>query len=336
MSLKINLYSPDLFETNDQVAIIFEITNTSAKTINVLKWFTPLEDLRSSCLYVKAGRKIIRYDGIKVKRGKPTIESFQQMAPGESISRKINLEEAYDLPLSGNVKIKFDVTDLLAANLKDFDVKGGQYTVDTKHHIRKLDAVGCTFQLKRMSKKLITFGVAMRSDQKNDTTTKDDVKDAKVQGMSATEGTKVKVAHTNGYTLATGALSSLGNNPKYEKWFGVHTAVRFAEVKRVLGKVKTGLETKQYTYINNGPKCDPDDIAYTSDGSDKVFICKGFWGLPETGENSQAGTIVHEHSHTSGYTGDHGYGVDECIQLAKHNPDNAIDNGDSYQFYSET
>jgi peptidyl-Lys metalloendopeptidase len=333
MSLKINLYSPDLFETGDQVSIIFELINTFDETINVLRWFTPLEGLRSDCLQVKIGQKIIRYDGIKVKRGKPTAKNFQPLKPGESIAQKIDLEEAYDLPLTGNAKISFDVSQMLAAKLKDFKVKGGEYTVEPKQKLKKLDAIGCAFKLKRTSKKSITFGEEMRSPKDG---SKNGVTDPKLQGMSTDEGKKVKAAHNNGYALTINAIASLANDATYKKWFGGHTALRFAKVKKVFDKVKAGLETKQFTYINNGPSCDPGDIAYTSNGSDKIFICKGFWGLPGTGEDSQAGTIVHEHSHTSSATGDHAYGVDDCAQLAKDNPDLAVDNGDSYQFYSET
>jgi len=333
MSLKISLYSPELFETNDDVDIIFEVTNTANHAVSILKWFTPLEGLRSSCLLIKSGNKIIRYEGIKVKRGEPDQESFLEIEPGESVSQKISLEEAYNLPLSGNIKVKFDLNMVFAIDDLKKNIKiVSQYN---RLKINQLAAVGCVFKLNRKNKKVMTFGAKMQGAKVSKLKT-NALKEPKVKDMSTDEAKKIKTAHSNGYALAKAALTSLANDPKYVKWFGAHNAARFAEVKRVFGKVKSGLEAVEFTYINNGPSCESKDIAYTADGSDKIWLCKGFWSLGATGVDSQAGTIVHEHSHTSGFTDDHEYGIAKCVQLAKDDPEKAIDNGDSYQFYSET
>src|SRR4051812_10196973 len=112
MSVKISLYSTGEYKSNDGVNIIFEVTNTSKEEILVLKWFTPLEGLRSSCLQVKVNGKLIPYDGIKVKRGTPTLDNFVRLATGESLREKVNLEVAYDLPLKGNVVVEFELEKL--------------------------------------------------------------------------------------------------------------------------------------------------------------------------------------------------------------------------------
>ena len=50
---------------------------------------------------------------------------------------------------------------------------------------------------------------------------------------------------------------------------------------------------------------------------------------------SEAGTIVHECTHTFARTQDHAYRSDPCKQLALNNPGKALANADSYKFFVE-
>lgn len=50
-----------------------------------------------------------------------------------------------------------------------------------------------------------------------------------------------------------------------------------------------------------------------------------------------AGTIVHEHTHFDIYGGtrDHAYGQEPCKALASQDPDTAIANADSHEYFAE-
>lgn len=336
MSVKINLYSTGEYKSNDGVNIIFELTNMSKNDILVLKWFTPLEGLRSSCLRVKVNGKIIPYDGIKVKRGTPTVGNFIRLRAGESASEKVKLDEAYDLPLRGNVLVEFEIEKLLVVKNEAIKNAASIHTEALKQRLKKVEMAGCQFKMRRTRKAVKSFGILMRTKKKSSRGIRGTPKDPNTEGMNEDEKKKMKAAHVKGHSMANDSLTGLADNAKYKKWFGAHTAARFTAVTNVYNKVTKGLEDKQFTYVNNGPSCEDGDIAYTSDGSAKIFICKAFWDLSATGENSKAGTVVHEHSHTSASTNDHTYGIDACIKLAKDDPNKAIDNGDNFEYYSET
>lgn len=51
----------------------------------------------------------------------------------------------------------------------------------------------------------------------------------------------------------------------------------------------------------------------------------------------QGGTLVHESSHftQNAGTGDHVYGQDGCKSLAISDPDSAVDNADSHEYFAE-
>ena len=64
---------------------------------------------------------------------------------------------------------------------------------------------------------------------------------------------------------------------------------------------------------------------------------EAFWMAPMTGTDSKAGTLVHEMSHFNVVAGtdDHKYGQAACRTLATTNPDQAIDNADSHEYFAE-
>ena len=68
-----------------------------------------------------------------------------------------------------------------------------------------------------------------------------------------------------------------------------------------------------------------------------IYLCGAFWNAPATGTDSKAGTLVHEASHftVNGGTQDYAYGQAECKSLAINNPDEAIFNADSHEYFTE-
>ncbi|KAB5588437.1 Peptidyl-Lys metalloendopeptidase [Ceratobasidium theobromae] len=56
-----------------------------------------------------------------------------------------------------------------------------------------------------------------------------------------------------------------------------------------------------------------------------------------TGTDSKAGTIVHEQTHFDEYGGtrDHAYGQHGCQELAQKDPNTAVMNADSHEYFAE-
>lgn len=68
-----------------------------------------------------------------------------------------------------------------------------------------------------------------------------------------------------------------------------------------------------------------------------VYLGPRFWQAPVTGTDSQAGFLVGAASQflANGGTKNHEYGQDDCRELARVNPADAITNADSYQYFAE-
>jgi hypothetical protein len=68
-----------------------------------------------------------------------------------------------------------------------------------------------------------------------------------------------------------------------------------------------------------------------------VNLCGAFWRAQDSGTDSKAGTIVHEASHFPGNGGtkDHAYGHTLAHNLALTDPDRAIFNADSHEYFAE-
>ena len=68
-----------------------------------------------------------------------------------------------------------------------------------------------------------------------------------------------------------------------------------------------------------------------------IYLCGAFWNAPYAGEDSQAGTLIHESSHftDNGGTKDLAYGHEACQNLATNDPDQAILNADSHEYFAE-
>jgi peptidyl-Lys metalloendopeptidase len=80
------------------------------------------------------------------------------------------------------------------------------------------------------------------------------------------------------------------------------------------------------------------ELAYVNTLIPKVVnLCGAFWRAQDSGTDSKAGTIVHEASHflSNGGAQDYRYGHERCLELAINDPDLAIMNADSHEFFAE-
>ncbi len=69
----------------------------------------------------------------------------------------------------------------------------------------------------------------------------------------------------------------------------------------------------------------------------RIYLCNAFWAAPNTGTDSRAGSIVHELSHFSILVGtsDFAYGQSADRQLALPDPNRAIHNADSHDYFTD-
>jgi peptidyl-Lys metalloendopeptidase len=101
-----------LFKTGQEVTLHFTITNPNDTSIRVLKWFTPLEGVEQPLFTVTRDGEPVTYLGVMVKRPAPTEQDYITLAAGESLTSDVNLSAYYDLSVSGNYEVMYDVTSI--------------------------------------------------------------------------------------------------------------------------------------------------------------------------------------------------------------------------------
>jgi hypothetical protein len=128
--------------------------------------------------------------------------------------------------------------------------------------------------------------------------------------------------------------ANVEDRERYRTWFGEPDS-RKAKVVDTLRKVSTSLDKDITVHAD----FDVEAFAYVYQNQpDHIWIAKDFLGAWSNSAviDSTAGVLIHEVSHYAANTQDVKYGVDECKDLANDEPDQAIKNADSYEYFCES
>ena len=170
-------------------------------------------------------------------------------------------------------------------------------------------------------------------------------------GCSAPQSAVVEDALNSAKSLTLKAASAVGDTPDYRPWFGRYSVsnaekVRFS-LKSMVTAIRGGAVTVRCNQSNT-QGCSAGEYAFVfANAPYLVHICPPFFDLPHLealrpgmrrSENgTREGTIVHELSHFLRVAGteDHCYSREVCADMASRDPRRAIDNADSYQYFTE-
>jgi hypothetical protein len=119
--------------------------------------------------------------------------------------------------------------------------------------------------------------------------------------------------------------------------WGTANQTRLEVVREVLRRVCRNFVRQEVRVYFGGGSIDAGTFAYVSGKTNptKIHLGGGFFTKGKSGLGSEAGTIIHECTHTFARTQDHAYRPDPCKQLALNNPAKALSNADSYKFFVE-
>lgn len=120
---------------------------------------------------------------------------------------------------------------------------------------------------------------------------------------------------------------------RFREWFGTDSEEARQRMREHMLKMRDKLLREELVVgSEEGP------YAHVFPWGNTVNLDGRFWTAPRTGEDSRAGTIVHETSHFSdaGGTKDHAYGRSACRTLANTDPAKAQNNADSHEYWLET
>ncbi|KDN49076.1 hypothetical protein RSAG8_02429, partial [Rhizoctonia solani AG-8 WAC10335] len=150
------------------------------------------------------------------------------------------------------------------------------------------------------------------------------------QQTSIAEGVEAAIAYNaDAINYMDGTLGE-----RYSTWFGALADNRTEVVKGHFANLTGKIEQFEFDC-----SCDkPDTFAYVYPTKfPTVYLCGAFWKAPTNGTDSKGGTIVHEGTHfvNIGSTDDHAYGQSGAKSLASGNPDQAVMNADSHEYFVE-
>lgn len=152
-------------------------------------------------------------------------------------------------------------------------------------------------------------------------------------------------------SLTIRAAAVVGDTPDYARWFGTYSddnaEIVRANLKAISSAFRTGAITVQCDSLRD-EGCQNGEYAWVyAHQHYRIYLCPSFFDLPPLTElrpgatasnnGTREGTMVHELSHFRpvARTDDHCYTRRICAQMAVTDPDLAITNADSYQYFTE-
>lgn len=310
----------------------FRLTNTSTRAVKIPNWQTPLAGLNGNLFEVLLDGKKVTYTGALIKHAAPGPNDFTVLRAGETRVVTIDLSSVYDLSQSGNYSVRFK------SYLQNAQTEDGRLLATRNGHMARLESAPLRLWVDGDAVKAKSpIETAARAKPGTGATV---VNGVSFVGCSSTQisGAGQAVIDARGYTEnSKGYLAGSTVGPRYTTWFGAYTSTRWNTAKSHYGAIDAAMDQSGgQVKINCG--CNQSYFAYVFPTKPyEIFVCRAFWSAPAKGTDSKAGTLVHEMSHfniTAG-TDDVVYGQSGAKNLALTDPDGALNNADSHEYFSE-
>ncbi|WP_328739988.1 hemopexin repeat-containing protein [Streptomyces erythrochromogenes] len=336
------------YSRGEPVSFTFELENVGDRDYRLLVWNTPLEGEVFNFLEVRYGDDVVPYDGRMVSRTDPDADSYRTLRVGETIVEELDISMSYALAEPGG----YEVT--LLVRFADVIPAVGTEVITARprheHQGLTLGPVSTSFELLPDGPPRSTAGERARSEQPRDGARRividpdTERPSALLRDFPLPPGfAEVFAAHDNACAWLDASIAELDSwsgrtdNTLYREWFGADSVSRHKTVRDRMAGTRAWMN-RRITYDLSPPSCGANTTNYTHLGSDTVYVCPAFYGMPATGTDSRFGAIVHEWSHaaTNVDTDDIVYGLPASRTLAISNPDKAAKNADNYSSFVET
>lgn len=184
---------------------------------------------------------------------------------------------------------------------------------------------------------LVVLGAPLHADKSRD--------------CSPTETRVLAQALDQAKALTVDAAAAVGDTREYARWFGAYSPANAehvrANLKAIVAAIRRGAVTVQCEQIEPDG-CASGEYAFVyTNRPYNLHVCPSFFDLPslsalrpgarQSDFGTREGTIVHELSHFEHVadTEDHCYSRRECAAMARSSAALAIENADSYQYFTE-
>jgi len=314
LSLKVS--TPSAVDGVQNLKVVTTLTNTGDETLKLLN--DPrgaLDGFPANTFYITDSTGASpAFVGAKVKYVPSADEtSFTVLTPGQSVDVSHDLSAAYNLTSTGE----------------------GVYTIEPSNHFTYIGASGTPVDIHAnndASEVKVSGNLFVSRKQKR----------ASFVGCSASQQSQLNTAAANAQSYAGNAKNYLTSHtsgtPRYTTWFGAYTSPRHSTVADHFTRISSR-SFSSFTYdctLNGCPNSNTYAFVY-ADTFGVIHLCAAFWRAPATGTDSQAGTLVHESSHftANGGTQDYVYGQSGARSLANSDPNRAVFNADSHEYFAE-
>ncbi len=340
-NLSVSLTVADRATVSDQEVMVDVVfTNNGSTSLSIPKWFVPDGELEGNLFLLSRDGSRVPYLGPIIKRAAPTAQDMISLAPGESITRSVDIAGMYDLSASGEYKMQYGV-----ASSQLFGRTNPRQNSDLlKRNVEPMEQTVNLGMETLMSNEVATWVEGRSNPLAN-----------LAEDKSALFGAKSSIAYSgrcsatqqSTLTSAVAAASSMANDsvsymsrltsstPRFTTWFGAATSAAISEIRADYANIKDALDNKPLVLDCS---CKKSYYAYVYPTQPyKVYLCRAFWTAPLTGTDSKGGTLIHELSHFNVIAGtnDYAYGQTAAKALAISNPQQARDNADSHEYFSE-
>ena len=306
------------FSSTQDVSVTITISNPHKHTVRVLKWLTAAEGVEEPLFAVTRDGEPVAYTGAHYKRPAVTGKDYISLKAGQSISHTVNLADYYDFSQSGKYEISY-----AAASFQLFDEKAN------------------AFQFRdSLTSEKISISVEGRAARAKPTPPPPPPPGGNsFNACTVDEQSLLVAARNQAKTYASESSKYLkthhSGTPRYEEWFGVFSSSRYNTVQNHFSAISNAMTNAGITF---DCKCNGNYYAYVYPNEPyNIYLCKVFWQAPLSGTDSKAGTLIHEMSHFNVVAGtdDVVYGQTAARSLADTDPDAAITNADSHEYFAE-
>lgn len=328
-----------LVGTKDVVAKV-SFTNTDDKPVRMLNYLMKANqngELEENLFSITRDGMPVTYEGMHVKRAAPKAFDYINIRPGATVSYSFELSQAYNLKEAGNYTFQY--------NAHGMNLFSELPMADAQAAIKGMDGIESNTVNAFMVQSGNRFETTV-SSAKPCNPNKQDCGDGGgnnsgiefTGGCSSGEQSDLISALAAARNIADDSVAYLnaGNTgPRYTTWFGSYSSKRFSAVSGNFNAIKNAIDTKPMTFDCS---CNQSYFAYVYPSQPyKVYFCNAFWRARETGTDSRSGTIIHELSHFNVVAGtdDIVYGQSGAKSLAISNPNGAVNNADSHEYFAE-
>lgn len=295
----------------DAVTVTVTLTSTAKHPVRFLSWYLPAGELEEDLFVVTLNGQDVEFTGPHYKRPAPEDTDYITLAPGERLTRTIDLTGFYDFSKAGDYSVRYSASYLPPGANAPVSFASNDTVLSIQAHLALEPEVG-------------PGGTTSLAFSKCTTSQSDTVAQALAAAQTMADG-------ASGYLLSTPPSGT----SRYTTWFGAFSSGRWTTATNHYAAIQDALYNQPMTFDCG---CKKKYYAYVYPSQPyKVYLCSVFWSAPMTGTDSKGGTIIHETSHFTAVAGtdDWAYGQSAAKSLAISDPTKALDNADSHEYFAE-